>query len=217
MPVHSTTHLKMLPLHEYVGVNRNDPIRYYQVPVIGAMYRRRVEMCLDECSGGKRILEVGYGSGVAFLNLAAQYQEIYGIDLTADHQAVSDLFKSKGIETNLQQGDLLDLPYPDQHFDTVMLVSILEHLQPAQQHPAFQEIHRVLKPGGQVVYGVPVERPFMVMMFRLLGHDIRKEHFSTEEDVWNAASSLFQPVRKQTLKGLGGLLGPVYEVGHFTR
>jgi predicted TPR repeat methyltransferase len=48
------------------------------------MYRQRVELALGECTGGDRVLEVGFGTGLAFPNLHDMYREIHGIDLTAD-------------------------------------------------------------------------------------------------------------------------------------
>ena len=59
--------LKLLPLSEYIGVNKNDPIRFYNLPVIGELYKKRVELCLSKCLGGENVLEVGFGSGVSFL------------------------------------------------------------------------------------------------------------------------------------------------------
>src|SRR5262245_39669792 len=92
--------LKLMPLDQYANVNRNDPIRYYHWPIIGAMYRRRVEMCLGECRGGEKILEVGFGSGVTFLNLHERYEHIYGLDLTAPIEQVAASFRAQQIETN---------------------------------------------------------------------------------------------------------------------
>ncbi len=216
------TSLKLLPQNQYRGVNDLDPIKYYYWPIFGKLYRRRVEMALAECRGGERVLEVGFGTGLAFLNLRGLYQEIHGIDLTADIQAVESVFKPYDIPLFLRKGDVLHMPYQDNTFDTVLLVSILEHLQPDDLRQALREIKRVLrspdtvsgKPGGQVVYGTPVERPFMVFMFRLLGHDIRKEHFSTEKQTAEAASEIFQKVR---IKALRSVIGPIYEVGHFVK
>jgi ubiquinone/menaquinone biosynthesis C-methylase UbiE len=71
------------------------------------------------------------------------------------------------------------MPYEDNQFDTVLLISIPERLKAYELEQVFSDIKRVLKPGGQVVYGAPVERPFMVFMFRILGYDIRDHHFST--------------------------------------
>jgi len=167
------TKLKLLPYREYAGVDRDDPLRFYFWPVVGRMYRRRVELCLAECTGGRRVLEVGFGSGVTFLNLHEDYKEIYGIDLNAAVKDVSAVFKARQIETHLQDGSVSSMPYEDDFFDTVLLISILEHLKPSEQIRAFQEIHRVLKPGGQVIYGAPIERRFMVWMFRLMGCNIR--------------------------------------------
>lgn len=191
-----------------------DPIRFYHWPVIGKLYRRRVELCLAECSGGQRVLEVGFGSGVSFINLHEGYEEIHGIDLTAHADAVYEVFRKRGIETFLQNGSVLDMPYSDNYFDTVLLISILEHLKVEEQSTAFKEIFRVLKPGGQVVYGVPVERPAMRIFFFLLGYDIRRYHFSTEKNVQMGAERLFQKFRISEIKNL---FGPVYQVGSFVK
>src|SRR3990170_7181893 len=207
--------LKMLPVSQYVGVNRDDPIRFYHLPIIGGLYRRRVELCLGELDGGERVLEIGFGSGVAFFNLSERYTEIHGVDLTADVDQVGEFFLRHGIRTFLRNGSILALPYPDGLFDSVLLISILEHLMPADQLQAFREIARVVRPGGQVVYGVPSERRLMVLLFRLLGHDIRKEHFSTEKDVARAARQFLKEERILTMTGPLGFLGGIYEVGHF--
>jgi ubiquinone/menaquinone biosynthesis C-methylase UbiE len=207
--------LKLLPIEEYVGVDQNDPIRFYSTPIIGELYRRRVEMCLDQLPGGESVLEVGFGSGLTFLNLSEKYVAIYGIDLTADPQAVSAVFERRGIKTELSAGNVVALPYPDNYFDSVLLISILEHLQPSDLKTAFAEIHRVLKPGGQLVYGVPCEKPFMVLMFRLLGYNIREHHFSTEHDVASSASTVFSIGQVVSMKAFGLL--EVYQIGVFTK
>lgn len=206
--------LKLLPQKEYRGVNDLDPIKYYYLPIFGRLYRRRVEMALAECKGGERVLEVGFGTGLAFLNLHDKYKEIHGLDLTADIEQVKSVFEPRGIPLFLHQGDVLHMHYADNMFDTVLIISTLEHLQPDDLRQAFLEIRRVLKPGGQMVYGTPVESPFMVFMFRLLGHDIRLEHFSTEKQTAEAAEKIFKKMRITTMHSA---TLPVYEVGHFIK
>ena len=206
--------LKLLPYAEYAGVDRDDPLRFYFWPIIGKMYRRRIELCLAECTGGWRVLEVGFGSGVAFANLSETYEEIHGLDLNAPVEEVGAVFKARQIETHLRNGSVLSMPYEDNFFDTVLLISILEHLKPSELDEAFRRISRVLKPGGQVVYGVPIERRLMVLVFRLLGFNIREHHFSTEQDVCAAAGRAFNEVR---LIQMTSLLGAVYQVGHFIK
>lgn len=213
----TSVRLKLLPHREYIGVDSDDPLRFYFWPVLGRMYRRRIELCLAQCTGGQRVLEVGFGSGVTFLNLHQMYEEIHGLDLNVSVEQVSGLFKEKHIRTYLQNGSVLMMPYEDDFFETVLLISILEHLKPSEQMKAFQEIHRVLKPHGQVIYGVPIERPFMVLMFRLLGYNIREHHFSTEMDVLNVAQAVFEKVRIVRMQSIPSTFGPVYEVGHFIK
>jgi len=216
-PTRKKIRLQLLPLRRYIGVDEKDPIKFYRLPVIGRMYQRRIELCLEQLTGGQAVLEVGFGSGVSFLNLSQLYQEIHGLDLTTDVHKVGEMFANLGIQTNLHNGSVLEMPYSDQSFDAVLLISILEHLQPQEQIIAFREIWRVLKPGGQVVYGVPMERPLMVFLFRLLGTDIRQHHFSTEADVREAAQEVFGPGNITPMRGPLGLFGQVYEVGEYRK
>ncbi len=208
--------LILLPLNEYKGVDRDDPIRQYGKPIFGRLYRKRVEICLHRCRGGKRILEVGFGSGVSFLNLARKYEEIHGIDLKSNVEEITRLFASKGIQVYLKQGTLLQLPYAEGFFDTVLLISILEHLRPEDLTGAFEEIHRVLRPGGQMVYGVPAENKITRLGFLALGYDIRKHHFSSERQVQLKAQARF--TQGSILPLLVPILGfKVYEIGEFAK
>ena len=209
--------LKLLPRESYDGVDEFDPIRYYFWPILGPMYRRRVELCLGECKPGHRILEVGFGAGATFVTLNDLYREIHGLDLSACVERVAEVYHRMGIDVHLRNGNVLDMPYEDSTFDTVLLISILEHLRPADLPRAFSEIERLLKPGGQVVYGVPIDRPLTTWAFRLLGHRISEHHFSTEADVRNAASQVLSGVRLVRMLSTPSFFGPVYEVGHFVK
>jgi ubiquinone/menaquinone biosynthesis C-methylase UbiE len=209
--------LILLPRGSYIAIDHLDPLRFYYFPFIGKLYRQRVELCLAECKGGDRVLDVGFGSGVNFPNLNEMYQEIHGLDLKTDVDIVSKVFQDIGINTHLKNGNVLEMPYPDEFFDTVILVSILEHLKPEEQAVAFDEINRVLKPGAQVVYGVPVEHPLMVIAFRLLNVNIREHHFSSEEEVAEAARKVMRQVRIIDLKPAIPIIKSVYQVGHFIK
>lgn len=199
----------------YTGVNIEDPIRLYNVPFLGGLYRKRVELCLSELLNGERMLEIGFGSGVTFLNLNEMYKEIHGVDLTSNVELITATFKKLGIQTFLKSGDVFHLPYGDGYFDSVLLISILEHLKPESLALAFKEIYRVLKPNGQVVYGVPVEKKSMQYAFKLLGSDIRTQHFSDEKQVAAAAATLFKKVVIRTMDVWP--FGKLYEIGHFVK
>jgi ubiquinone/menaquinone biosynthesis C-methylase UbiE len=206
--------LTLLPQDRYPrSIEEDNPLPLYYWPVIGKLYRERVELCLDALQPGGRVLEVGFGSGVTFPNLSELYDEIHGIDLGANVAETTEAFARLGIKARLCNGNLLALPYDDAFFDAVLCISILEHLRPEEQPVAMREIRRVLKPGGRLVYGVPVERRLMVVAFRTFGYDIRQHHFSTERDVASAADAQLARVAIRHYAPFGGLFGALYEVG----
>ncbi len=65
---------------------------------------------------------------------------------------------------NIIRGTLADAQFPDSHFDVITLNHVFEHLsRPAE---AMAELHRILKPGGKLIIGVPQYR---TPLFKLLG------------------------------------------------
>lgn len=62
-----------------------------------------------------------------------------------------DLVENK--DKGVRQGDVTAIPFPDQTFDAVMCIEVLEYV--ATPEKAIAEIYRVLKPGGMLVLSVP--------------------------------------------------------------
>jgi SAM-dependent methyltransferase len=175
--------LQMLAAGEYSWTGEADPIRYYRLPLIGRLFQRRVARCIALLPAGKRVLELGYGSGVSFLNLAERYEEIHGIDLHDRASEVERSFSKNGLTLKLRQGSIAKLPYEDGSFDAALAISIHEELPFHQQEDAFAEVHRVLRPGGCYVVGVPGVNVLMNAALYMLGCNIGKYHVTTEADV----------------------------------
>jgi hypothetical protein len=66
-----------------------------------------------------------------------------------------------------------------------------------------------------MIVGVPVEPHLMVVMFRLMGVNIREHHYSTDRDVLDRAAELMNEVCIRCLHI--PLIGDLYKVGHFRK
>jgi SAM-dependent methyltransferase len=110
---------------------------------------------------GKRIVEVGCGDGQNLLELVswgAQRANLAGIDLLEDRVARARirLGGPSGEETcgpDVRVGDASTLPWPDEIFDmayqSTVFTSILDR---GMKRAVAQEILRVLKPGGVLIW-----------------------------------------------------------------
>jgi ubiquinone/menaquinone biosynthesis C-methylase UbiE len=178
-----------------------DPIEYYRQPLVGWIFRERINMglrLLGERRYG-RALEVGYGAGAVLLTIAPQVSELVAIDLDADPQPVHKLLASRGLKADLAQGSVYELPYPDASFDLVVSYSVFEHLHDYPK--ALKEVARTLKPGGQFLLGMPSVNRMMEVGFRLIGFKgIEDHHVTTPASVARAFSKAgLRVVRSQTL------------------
>ena len=101
---------------------------------------------------GERLLEIGCGVGAVLgsIGLAHPDVELVGIDISPEQIAGARRHLNElgldGVE--LAVGDGANLPWPDDHFDRVRVVWVLEHLSDAL--PVLQEAWRVLRPGGTI-------------------------------------------------------------------
>ncbi len=87
--------------------------------------------------------------------------------------------------TPFYQADLLHLPFRDHSFDLILLRFVVEHL--ADPQAAFQEIARILSPGGKVlIITTNVISPFILLPKLLMPYAVRKwllkKLFHAEED-----------------------------------
>lgn len=119
--------------------------------------RDRFEMTalISSTSGGGRCLEIGAGSGNLALTVLEKYDEFVLTELSnVRANELSKLFKDhekvKVIQHNI---DYEALDYPNDYFDTVVMVDVIEHL--IDPKIALKELHRVLKPGGRLIIHTP--------------------------------------------------------------
>ena len=91
-------------------------------------------------------LDVCCGSGVVGASFRGKVKKVIGLDLTPE---MVNLAKQRLDEVH--QGNVYNIPFPDNAFDLVCTREVL-HLLPYPERPV-SEIFRVLKPGGQFIVG----------------------------------------------------------------
>jgi SAM-dependent methyltransferase len=113
---------------------------------------RHLPACFDALNlSGKRVLEIGLGQGAGSESLIRRGASWSGVDLTAEsvERVQTRLILRDLPFDELRQGSVLDLPFGDNTFDMVFSHGVLHHVPEIRQ--AQKEIHRVLKPGGELV------------------------------------------------------------------
>lgn len=108
---------------------------------------------LGELSG-KRVLEVGAGSGRDSIELARRGALVTVIDyVPSSLSVVAANAESAGVSLDLVCGDATNMPFLEGTFDIVFHQGLMEHFR--DPNPLLQDNRRVLKPGGHVVIDVP--------------------------------------------------------------
>lgn len=107
-----------------------------------------------------RVLEVGFGGGVALKKLAARAHSVAGIDLSeAAVRAARRTFRREIEEGRLEveEASVEAIPFDDASFDRVLTVHTI-YFWPDPDR-GLREILRVLKPGGRFVLGTDLKGP----------------------------------------------------------
>jgi len=113
---------------------------------------RHLPACIDALNvAGKQVLEIGLGEGSDAERLIRQGARWSGADLTAESisRVQTRLTLRELPYEELRQASVLDLPFADNSFDVVFSHGVLHHVPDIKQ--AQKEIHRVLRPGGELV------------------------------------------------------------------
>jgi len=100
---------------------------------------------------GKRVLEVGAGTGRDSESLARAGAEAWTLDYS--EQSLALMSENLEDQVRIVCGDAFALPVASESFDVVFHQGLLEHFKNPEDILA--ENHRVLKPGGYVLADVP--------------------------------------------------------------
>ena len=137
--------------------NYDDKAARYDEIVAGdhPMYDRYDEVldAVAELAGvapGKRVLDIGAGTGALARRCANRGAEAVGLDPSEGMlaRAREKLTGQAGVEFRQVAQPFLQIPFPDESFDAVVSTYAFHHVPPEQKAAAMAEMHRVLKPGG---------------------------------------------------------------------
>jgi 2-polyprenyl-3-methyl-5-hydroxy-6-metoxy-1,4-benzoquinol methylase len=124
-----------------------------------------------------QMLEVGCGPGY-FLRCIEKWfpeSEIYGLDL--DKQLIQ--FAGTHLnKTKLITHDSQTLPFPDNTFDVVCSLQVIEHLESPESF--FQEAKRTLKTNGLLILSTPNPTGVPAKMLGKKWHGYRDDHISLQ-------------------------------------
>lgn len=159
-PFRTVVPLRRLPLPGTVASVRDAYIQRHGTDPEdrGGWYTRhdwlRVGFVLGALQPGGRFLDVGLGAG-QFINAVAstgRYEAVHGADPVRFNKYVE---LTPGIERI--DVSVAELPFPDDHFDVVTCMEVLEHVPDDVFTAGLAELRRVC--GGQLIMTVPYEEP----------------------------------------------------------
>ena len=105
---------------------------------------------------GEKILDAGCGIGCYSFELATKFGcRVDGIDMdTEDIELAKQIIEKRHVSNvEFNVCGIFELKFDDETFDKVILIDVLEHI--ANDVRALKELHRVLKPEGQLILSTP--------------------------------------------------------------
>lgn len=123
---------------------------------------------------GRKVLDVGCGTGVDLVRFARAGAIVTGVDIAP---AAIDLAR-KNFEIQRLQAELLvadgeSLPFPDDQFDLVFAHGVVQYTTDARALVA--ECRRVLKPGGQAIFQVYNRISWLNLLSKVMKVDLEHE------------------------------------------
>jgi ubiquinone/menaquinone biosynthesis C-methylase UbiE len=108
---------------------------------------RLISAIQREFPPGASLLHAGCGSGQVDTDLH-EHARITAIDIST---SALEMYRRHNPQAEVRHASIFDLPFPDGNFDGAYNLGVVEHFERNELKRAFQELHRVVKPGGKLV------------------------------------------------------------------
>jgi 2-polyprenyl-3-methyl-5-hydroxy-6-metoxy-1,4-benzoquinol methylase len=123
----------------------------WETPAGRIRWNRRVNMLCSKILAGKKILELGCGTGYFTKELVKTGGNITAIDISPDLINVArSKVSAKNVEFRIENA--YDMYFSDNQFDSIIGSSVLHHLD---INRALKECFRVLRKGGTIYFTEP--------------------------------------------------------------
>jgi ubiquinone/menaquinone biosynthesis C-methylase UbiE len=146
---------------------------------------------LAGCEPGAEILDCPCGFGRHSIPLARAGYRVTGADRS---QVLLDEARrqGEGLELELVQADYRELPFEDEHFDAVLnLFTSIGYTGKEGDTRAFQEFHRVLRPGGRLLIET-MHRDRLVRIFQARRWERLPAGYLIEEGSFDQVTSVYE-------------------------
>lgn len=116
------------------------------------MYKKMM-LILNHVKAGKSLIDIGCGTGEFLVQLKDRYDSLVGIDVSSDsiEFAIKKVQSFKNV--SLYRGELQSFHFLKERFDVCLCLDVLEHVKDLSS--LLQEIHRILRPGAEIIVTVP--------------------------------------------------------------
>lgn len=142
---------------------------------------------LFRCFGdvkGKKILEVGSGSGQVSAMLASKGGIMHLVDISKKSLEYSKkYFASKKLPVKLYNQDAFKIKFPPESFDYVWNGGVIEHFNDREKILLLKKMWKLVKPGGKLFVTVPNAHDFPFMIAKKILEIRKKWSFGIEDDI----------------------------------
>lgn len=154
----------------------------------------------------EKILDIGCGDGVWYLELKKRKVEVIGLDLSDyDLNKLKERARVLNVNPDVIKADAQKMPFGENSFDKVYSISTLEHIE--NDKKVFGEVARVLKPNGLLIISIPMkEVPLLTKLAVKLPRPIKKLFYNklvldaaNEEDYLNNFNRYYSHYRNYTM------------------
>lgn len=132
-----------------------------------------------------RVLDMGCAFGFLLKRLRPYFSELHGLDISA-YAAERARKEVPSAKLEVLDIDTDDLPYPDEYFDLITALDVLEHTRSIEKN--LKKIVKKMKKEGYLIVTVPVRDSWAGRIFSLFDKDHSHISILPKKEIFKAIS-----------------------------